>query len=552
MNKELQTLANLIFPNIDKSIKDLEKKYPPRKLPKGAEVTRFAPSPTGYLHTGSLFASLISYRIAKQSNGIFYIRLEDTDTKREISGTGEIVLSELKNFDIIPNASFINEDNYGPYIQSNRKEIYDIVIKELITKDLAYPCFMSIDELNEVRKLQEAKKLTPGYYKEFARDRYLKPSEAINKIKAGKPYVIRFKSNGELDKKISINDLVKGELELPENIQDIVIMKQDGLPTYHFAHAVDDHFMHTTTITRGEEWLSSLPIHIQLFDALGFARPKYAHLPVIMKMDNGQRRKLSKRKDPEAAVSYFLEKGYPEEAFITYLLTIANSNFEEWLINNPQKSADEFILSFDKMSLDGALFDIEKVNYFSKEYLGSLNADDFFTKAQDYAKKYNPELLAFIENDPTYFKKIISIERGGEKPRKDYASFSEIVPLVGFMDDKIYQKLNKEKLPFKEGITTKQIKELLNTYLNHLDTLDSSEEDWFNNFKIMASKLGYALNNKEYKQNPTKFIGTIGDAAEILRIAITTKRSTPNFFLIQQIMTKDRIKARINNFWANN
>ena len=411
---------------------------------------------------------------------------------------------------------------------------------------------MSIDELNEVRKLQEAKKLTPGYYKEFARDRYLKPSEAINKIKAGEPYVIRFKSNGELDKKILIKDLVKGELELPENIQDIVIMKQDGLPTYHFAHAVDDHFMHTTTITRGEEWLSSLPIHIQLFDALGFARPKYAHLPVIMKMDNGQRRKLSKRKDPEAAVSYFLEKGYPEEAFLTYLLTIANSNFEEWLINNPQKSPDEFILSFDKMSLDGALFDIEKVNYFSKEYLGSLNADVFFTKAQDYAKKYNPELLAFIENNPTYFKKIISIERGGEKPRKDYASFSEIVPLVGFMDDKIYQKLNKEKLPFKEGITTKQIKELLNTYLNHLDTLDSSEEDWFNNFKIMATKLEYALNNKEYKQNPTKFIGTIGDAAEILRIAITAKRSTPNFFLIQQIMTKDRIKARINNFLTNN
>ncbi len=546
MKKELIELANLIFPNIKKTIKDLEKKYPPRKLAKDSEVTRFAPSPTGYLHTGSLFASLISWRIAKQSQGVFYIRLEDTDTKREIKGTGDIVIEQLKDFNIIPDASFLKPDKYGPYIQSERKEIYNTVLKELTIHDKAYPCFVTIDELAEIRKKQEEQKLTPGYYKEFARDRFLSPSEAIEKIKQKIPYVIRFKSHGDENKKIPVKDLIKGDLELPENIQDIVIMKQDGLPTYHFAHAVDDHFMHTTVITRGEEWLSSLPIHIQLFDELGFARPKYAHLPVIMKIDEGQRRKLSKRKDPEAAVSYFLEKGYPEEAFITYLLTIANSNFEEWLIQNKDKSIFDFKLSFDKMSLDGALFDIEKVNYFSKEYLGNLDTNEFFKKALAYAKLYNPELEAFINKDQKYFKEIISIERGGEKPRKDYASFSEIIPLIDFMDDEIFNSLNSNEFPYKEGVSKEDIKSLLTKYLDKLDLLDTTEDNWFTNFKELAISLGYAGNNKEYKQNPIAFKGTIGDAAEILRISLTGKKSTPNFFLIQKIMGKERITKRIN------
>ncbi len=548
MQEKLE-LVKLIFKDEKLyTIAELEKMFPKRNLKTSALVTRFAPSPTGFLHTGSLFASLISWRFAKQTDGVFYVRLEDTDTKREIAGTGEQVLKELKDFGIEPDESFIKSGEYAPYIQSKRKIIYDSVIAEMIKKDLAYPCFMTQSELNELRKVQEANKQNPGYYGEFARDRFLTDKEAIAKIKSGADFVIRFKSLGDKNKKVKVRDLIRGDLEIPENIQDIVIMKNDGLPTYHFAHLVDDHFMHTTTITRGEEWLSSLPIHLQLFDTLGFSRPDYAHLPVIMKVDeNGQRRKLSKRKDPEAAVSYFLERGYPPFAFLEYLLTIANSNFEEWRIQNPGKSIFDFNLSFEKISLDGALFDIEKVKYFAREYLGNLPTKQFYKESLAWSEVYSKELYDFISKNPEYFKQIISIERETEKPRKDYASFSEIMPLIGFMDDTIYCANLTKDLVFSEKLTDAQVLEILKQYEANADIVNlASETEWFEAFKALFSKLKYAANKKEYKTNPENYIGMIADVAEVLRVALALKKSTPNFYLIQKIMGPARIKQRIS------
>lgn len=547
MNKK-EIIANLIFPDVTKDIAYLEKKYPPRKLKSTALVTRFAPSPTGFLHTGSLFTSLVSWRFAKQSQGVFYGRLEDTDTKREIAGSGNELAEQLTTFGINFDESYIKPGKYGPYVQSERKWIYDIVIKEFILRDLAYPCFMTMDELNQLRAEQDEQKVNPGYYGKYARDRHLDDDTVIEKLKSKVPYVIRFKSQGDPDKKIKVTDLVKGELELPENNLDIVIMKADGLPTYHFAHLVDDHFMRTTHVTRGEEWLSSLPIHIQLFDAIGFQRVQYAHLPVIMKLDDDtkQRRKLSKRKDPEAAVSYFLEQGYDPKPFLKYLMTIVNSNYEEWLINNHNKDMFDFEISFDKMNIDGALFDIEKVKYFSKEYLSSLTGEEFTKKAKLWAQQYNKELLDFIACDEKQFRSVISIERGGEKPRKDYASFSEIIPLVGFISDKYYYDNLSAKLVFNPKFDNRTIKAVLSSYVaNHgLDL--STENDWFTNLKVLGERLGFAPNKQTLKQNPDKYKYLVGELAEVLRIAICGKASTPNFYLVQKILTPTKVIERIN------
>ena len=368
-----QELANLIFPDVVDTIEDLEKRYPLRDLPAGAEVTRFAPSPTGFLHTGSLFTSLICRKVATQSGGVFYVRLEDTDTKREIQGSGEQLLSQLKIFNITPDEGYLGsheEGKYGPYIQSKRADIYRVAIKYLLGIGRAYPCFCYPEELEQIRKEQEKNKQNPGYYGEYARCRFLDNDERARRIKEGQPFVIRFKSNGNHLNKIQVNDLVHGDFEIAQNDQDIVIYKSDGLPTYHFAHCVDDHFMRTTTVIRGEEWISSLPIHVELFEAMGWKTPRYAHLPVIMKLDEkGNKRKLSKRLDSEAAVSYFLEDGYPPEALIMYLMTIANSNFEEWIFANKFEGMENFEFSFSKMSLEGALFDIGKLNFFAREIL---------------------------------------------------------------------------------------------------------------------------------------------------------------------------------------
>ena len=547
-------LAELIFPNITDTVEDLEKKYPKRDLPEGAMVTRFAPSPTGFLHTGSLFTSLVSSRYAKQSGGVFFIRLEDTDTKREIAGSGESLLKQLAVFDVIPDEGYISDTyelgQYGPYKQSQRAHLYNACIKELIRRGRAYPCFCSAEELAELRAIQEANKEIPGYYGKYAKYRDFPVDKAMEKILNGDPYIIRFKSMGNHENKVFFHDEIKGDLELTENDQDIVILKSDGLPTYHFAHLVDDHFMRTTHITRGEEWLSSLPIHLELFDSMGFERPKYAHLPVIMKVENGNRRKLSKRKDEEAAVSFFLEQGYPKYGFIEYLLTIANSNYEAWREENLDKDFYDFKLQFEKMSLDGALFDLAKVANISKERIAYKKAVDLKEEVKEWAKTYHKEFYDKIVSDEDFFVSILNIEREKEKPRKDYAKYSDIYPIISFFYDDVYNEIDMTSLPWNETMDKALIKEVLVDYINTMD-LNLNEEEWFNSIKELAVRHGFADNVKVWKKNKEAYKGHVGDVSEFLRISLSGKKNSPNLYCVLQILGKEKSIERINKAISN-
>ncbi len=555
---DYKDLANLIFPDINLTIEDLEKKYPERVLPDNAEVTRFAPSPTGFLHTGSLFTSLVSSFYAKQTKGVFFIRLEDTDTKREIEGSAEALVKQLKIFNIIPDEGYISDNEekglYGPYKQSNRALIYKTVIKYLLENGRAYPCFATPEELQELREKQEKEKVIPGYYGKYAKYRNLSVDDAIKMIKDGKPYIIRFKSMGDHNNKIFFHDEIRGDLELTENDQDIVILKSDGLPTYHFAHLCDDHFMRTTVITRGEEWLPSLPIHLELFDTLGFRRPKYAHLPVIMKLDNGNKRKLSKRKDNEASVEFFLKEGYPIYGFIEYLLTIANSNYEAWRNENLDKSFYDFTFSFDKMSLDGALFDIEKVISISKERMAYKKANDLAIEVKEWAKTYDLEFYQKIENNFELLVQILNIEREKENPRKDYAKYSDVYPIIKFFYNDIYDSIDKSNLDFTVNINKNETKELdkeviissLSEYLDNYN-LDVTEEEWFENLKLLAAKHKFTSDRKAFKASPESFNGQVGDMAGLIRLSLAGRKNTPNVYFIQKILGFDEVERRINS-----
>ncbi len=548
-------LADLIFPDVKETTKDLDKRFPPRNLPEGAEVTRFAPSPTGFLHTGSLFTAMVAHKFAKETHGIYFFRLEDTDQKREIAGTGMDLVKQLKRFGIVADEGYCGdheEGNYGPYVQSERGDIYKIVIKELIKKGRAYPCFCTKEDLDQLRLVQEANKVIPGYYGEYAKCRHYTLDEEIEMIKAGKPYVIRFKSKGNHLNHIKVHDEIRGDMDLTENDQDIVILKSDGLPTYHFAHLVDDHYMGTTLVTRGEEWISSLPIHIELFEAMGWKHPKYAHLPVIMinDKDTGNKRKLSKRKDPEAATSFFLKAGYPIQGFIEYLMTIANSNFEAWLMANPKGNMDDFNLSFDKFSLDGALFDLPKLNNISKELLANMDKDTFTSQAEEWAKDYDPELYGYITSDKAKFERIINIEREQEKPRKDYERFSDVTPKIRFFYNDQYDKMLKAaKLPFNEFIKPEVIKGFLNDFVATLD-LTHDESTWFNDMKTLGVKHGFANDRKVYKANPSQYNGWYADCISLIRIALSTSAQAPKLYDVLEILGKDEITRRISEVVA--
>lgn len=543
-----QQLAEFIFPDIKETLEDLEKRYPKRDLPEGAEVTRFAPSPTGFLHTGSLFMSMICHKVASQSGGIFYVRLEDTDTKREIVGSGLQLLNQLKTFNVYPQEGYMGdheEGNYGPYQQSKRADIYKVAIKYLMSIGRAYPCFCTPEELDEIRAEQEKNKLLPGYYGCFAKYRDISNEERVERIKRGEPYVIRYKSLGNHDNKIKVEDVIRGEFEIMENDQDIVIMKSDGLPTYHFAHVVDDHFMRTTTVIRGAEWIASLPIHVDLFNALGWQAPKYAHPPVIMKLDEeGHRRKLSKRLDNEAAVSFFLEDGYPTNALIMYLMTIANSNFERWILDNKFEGMENFTFSFDKMSLDGALFDMGKLNFFAREILGKKNKEEFYQLAKEYGRTYNQELYKLIESDPEYFKSIINIEREKENPRKDYEKLKDVLPIVSFFYPTYFEEILVQPFPFNEKFSAQDIKDVLEASKEL--SLEQDEQSWFNQMKEIGIRLGYAADRKALKAEPEKYKGGVSDIAEILRIALSGRKNTPNLYYVMKILTKEICNARIS------
>ena len=540
-------LANLIFPNITKTIDDYEKEYPERDLPEGAIVTRFAPSPTGFVHMGSLLASFIESKAAKDTDGVFYLRIEDTDQKREVENGIEGIVTDLRNFKInIPEGALSRTEsigNYGPYIQSERKEIYHAFIKYLIEQDMAYPCFCSEEKLEETRQMQEATKSRIGYYGRYAVCRHLKLDEAYNKIKNGEKFIIRLKSPGDFEKKVIVNDLVKGKIEFPENDLDIVIMKSDGLPTYHFAHLVDDHLMRTTHVIRGDEWVSSLPIHVQLFKMFGFEVPKYAHLTPIMKQEGETRRKLSKRKDPEAAMSYYAELGIPVEAVHLYLMTIANTNFEQWYDQNKDKSIDDFKFDFKKISSSGALFDLEKLINISRNYISYLKSEEVYDNVLVWSKEYDKEFYELLTKYKEYTIKIFSIERYQKKPRKDYESWSSIKKHIWYMYDELFTNLKYDW----QGITDKEeIKKILEIYLNKYYNEKDDKDTWFNKIKELCDELGYASNMKDYKENPDNYKGSVADVSTVIRVALTTSSMTPDLYEIMCLLGKDRIKTRIN------
>ena len=538
-------LAELIFPNIDKTVEDYEKMYPERG---NVVVTRIAPSPTGYMHIGGIYQSIVDYIIAKRNNGVFMLRIEDTDQKREVKEAVELIHDALNTYGLIPDE--YEEDgkvvgNYGPYVQSERKEIYQAFIKHLIEIGRAYPCFCTKEDLDELRVMQDHKKQRTGYYGKYAKCRNLTVDEMINNIKEGKPYVIRFKSMGDFEHKFKFHDEVKGDLELSENDEDFVIMKSDnGLPTYHFAHLVDDHLMRTTYVVRGEEWLSSAPKHVELFQAFNFELPKYVHTPLIIKKEGNSIRKISKRKDPEATMSYYSEHGYPKEAVIESLMTIINSNYEEWHTENPDKTFLDFDYNPTKMSAGGAYYDLEKLNSLSKDIISKKKAHDVYLESYEWAKKYNLKLAELIDNNPSYYESILNIEREQEKPRKDIAYYAMIEDLIWYMFNSKFDN-RKKTYEWKNVTDIGEIKNILHTYIEKYYDANDDKDTWFNKVKELCDELGYASNIKEYKQNPDKYKGNVADISTVIRVAVTTKSNTPDLYEILKLLGKDEILRRI-------
>lgn len=539
-------LADLIFPDV-KDKEYYEEKYPRRELPEGAMVLRVAPSPTGNVHIGTIYQALINKIAAKRSGGVFYARIEDTDQKREIEGGIKQIIEALNDFDVSPDEGMVSEEewngNYGPYKQSLRKEIYQSYAKFLLEQGKAYPCFCSQEELNEIRAKQEAAKIRPGYYGAWAKYRNLSVQDAIEKIKNGEPYIIRFKSQGREDKKIKHKDVIKGNIEFPENDQDIVIIKADGLPTYHFAHAIDDHLMGTTHVTRGDEWLSSVPLHLQLFYELGFRAPKYAHTPTLLKNDNGNKRKISKRKDPEAAASYYIEEGIPADAVKEYLLNIANSSFENWRRANPDKDIYDFDFHLNKMSVSGALFDMVKLLDVSKIVISKMLAEDVYEKSYAWAEKYDEELKAILK-DKEYSLKVLGIERGNKKPRKDIAKWSDVKENIIYMYDEKFMNSDIE-YPYQVINDKSDIDTILKLYLENYYDENDDKQTWFEKIKDLAGSLGYASEVKEFKANPGMYKAHVGDVSTVLRVALTGRTNTPDMYEIMQVLGKESI---INRF----
>ena len=538
-------LADMIFPEA-KDISYYEEKYPRRNLKEGAIVTRFAPSPTGFVHIGGLYQSLIAKKLANQTEGVFFLRIEDTDQKREVENGVENIINSLKDFGLEPDEGMISETEekgkYGPYKQSERKEIYQAYAKYMIAQGKAYPCFCTPEEGEELRKKQEAAKVRPGYYGVWAKCRHLTIEEMAEKIKSGESYIIRFKSPGREDRKIKHKDVIKGNVEFPENDQDIVIIKADGLPTYHFAHAVDDHLMGTNLVIRGDEWLSSVPLHLQLFYELGFKAPKYAHIAPIMKNDNGNKRKLSKRKDEEAAVSYYEEQGIPEEAVKEYLLNIANSTFENWRRANPDKDISEFQLQINKMSVSGALFDMVKLLDVGKTVISKFTAEKVYEEALKWSSRHDKELEKLLENKE-YSLKVFGIERGNKKPRKDIAKWSDVKDNIEYMYDELFYS-KKQDYPYQTINDKNEIEKILNLYIEKYYDENDDKQVWFDKIKELSGELGYAKEVKEFKENPGKYTAHVGDVSTVLRVALTSRTNTPDMYEIMKILGKKRIEER--------
>ena len=538
-------MADLLFSHITATPEEYEEKYPKRQIEEGTVVTRFAPSPTGFLHFGGLFAAFVEKTAARTTNGVFYLRIEDTDKKREVENGVSLIVKGLSDFGIEIDEGMLSETKekgaYGPYIQSKRTEIYQCYVKSLVEKGLAYPCFMTEEELSEIREKQEANKELPGVYGKYAKYRDITVEEAKAKIESGCEYVVRLKSPGKPENRIKFKDVIKGEIEMPENILDVVLLKKDGTPTYHFAHAVDDHLMRTTHVIRGDEWISSVPIHLQLFYLCGFKPPKYAHISPIMKEENGGKRKLSKRKDPEAAVSYYSEVGYPKGAIWEYLMTLANSNYEDWRIANNDADIEDFKFAFSKMSKAGALFDLVKLTDVSKNYISTLNAEEVYDLVVDWAKENNEKLYNLLADDEEYAKSIFAIERGNAKPRKDISAWSDVENYVAYF----YTELWDRSLDFADNLSNDDMIEILEKYKEVYDA-NGTAEDWFPTVRDMAVDLGYAKAPKEYKKNPDAYKGHVGDVSGVIRVAVTGRRNTPDLYEILQVLGEDEVMKRFD------
>lgn len=542
---DFKELAQLLFPNITKAPQDMEDMYQPRALKEGARVTRFAPSPTGFLHFGNLFTCMVSYKTAKTTDGVFYVRVEDTDQKRKVEGAIDVMLKGLSVYGINADEGVVGDEkeigDYGPYYQSARVEIYQTYAKALVEQGLAYPCFCSADELDEIRTAQENESIK-GYWGKWAKCRDLSFEQIKANIDSGMSWTLRLKSPGDLEKKCYFDDMIKGKIEMPENVQDVVLLKSDGIPTYHFAHAVDDHLMRTTHVVRGDEWISSVPIHLQLFKVLGFKPPKYAHVSPIMKEENGGKRKLSKRKDPEAAVTYYAEEGYPQESVNEYMMTLANSNFEDWRRMNKTEPIEKFPFNLKKMSVSGALFDIVKLTDVSKNVISVMPAEKVFELAYAWAKEYQPQLAKLFAQDEAKATAILNIDREGKKPRKDIAKWSDVLDYVSYMYDETFvpnYELNGNATP---SLAVKVIEEYLKVV-----NLDDDKDAWFGRMKEVCPLVGCTPNVKEYKAEPEKFEGHVGDVSTIIRVALTGRTNTPDLFAITALLGEDTVKARLNS-----
>ncbi len=538
-------LAQLLFPNIDKTPKDYEDIYPARNLKEGARVTRFAPSPTGFLHFGNLFACMAAYHTAKQTDGVFYVRVEDTDRKRKVEGAVDVMLKGLSVYGIHADEGVVGENiekgEYGPYYQSARKDIYQAFAKSLVEQDLAYPCFCSAEELDDIRKAQENESIK-GYWGKWAKCRALSFEQIKHNINSGMKWTLRLKSPGSPDKKCFFDDMIKGKIEMPENVQDVVILKSDGIPTYHFAHAVDDHLMRTTHVIRGDEWISSTPIHLQLFRALGFKPPKYAHIAPIMKEESTGKRKLSKRKDPEAAVTYYAEEGYPQESVNEYMMTLANSNFEDWRKMNKDEPIEKFPFNLKKMSVSGALFDLVKLTDVSKNVICRMSAQKVFALSYEWAKEYNEQLAFLYEQDKERATAILNIDRENKKPRKDIAKWSDIPGYISYMYDEAFTPC----YALNGNATPELAVNVLEKYMDVVD-LSDDKDTWFARIKDMCESVGCTPNVKEYKANPEAYKGHVGDVSTIIRVALTGRTNTPDLFYITALLGENTVKSRLQS-----
>ncbi len=544
MNKNTE-LAELLFGHITESPEYYENKYPERNLPEGAVVSRIGPSPTGFVHLGNLYNAIIGERLAHQSGGAFFLRVEDTDAKREVEGAVELVISAMDFFGIKFDegaAASGDSGNYGPYRQRLRKEIYQCYAKKLVEAGMAYPCFCTEQELKEMREEQISKKLNFGYYGEWAKCRDLPLDEIKTRIENGEPYVLRFRSNGDEKNHIEVFDGIRGTLKLSENYQDFVLLKSDGIPTYHFAHVIDDHLMRTTHVVRGEEWLATLPIHVQLFDTLGFKRPIYCHTAVLMKMDGGTKRKLSKRKDPELGLEYYRAEGYAPRAVWEYLLTVLNSNFEEWRAENPDAPIDDFKFTLEKMSSSGALFDIMKFEDVSREVLLRTKAADIYDEFAEWLKEYDPEFYTLFTRDREYSEKIIDVGRNGARPRKDLTSWKQAREFLSFYFPETF-KLEDE---YPERVSDEDRKEIFRRYLETFDINDDNQQ-WFQKIRDITADMGYAVKPKDFKKNPDMYKGSVSDVSSVIRVALTGRTNSPDLWEICHIIGESEMRRRIEN-----